>query len=344
MKNLNKVIVLLMTVMVVATMSVMTVSADKWIKTDTGTKYQYTDGSYAKSKWITVKGKKYYIKSNGIRATGLINITSSGTKNLYCFDDNGVMLTGWVQRGKNVYYFQSSGKAVQNKKVKIGNYSYKFDEKGCWTGKVYSVNGKKDVTSTVDVKKLTGLDIDVTTGTSATKSSETKSSETKATVVKDEDIPEYVTIKGTKYYIPQYKNQETFTVGGRTYDFLGGHPVNINGNENTKYVVNVAGCTNEDLECLKYFKYVKYLDLIAEPTNDIKDFNSSITNLDFLQYMPNLITLSVDNFYNLTNIDGISNCKKLQVLQIMSAPITNIDALEDITTLKEVYFILCIHF
>ncbi len=147
----------------VISVSAMAVSVSAgWVKTDVGVKYTDSDGNYVKSKWLKTKdGKKYYIKSNGYRATGLTTLSSTNSdgkkvKSYYYFDKNGVMQTGWKLIKGNYYYFQKSGKAVAGKKVKIGDtYSYKFDSKGVWDEKVYK--GSTDVTSKVNVDKLTGI-------------------------------------------------------------------------------------------------------------------------------------------------------------------------------------------
>lgn len=315
--------------MMATTFAAMTVSADKWVKSDNGTKYQYTDGSYAASKWLTMKdGSKYYLKSDGTRATGLLSLKEAdGTSNLYYFNSDGVMQTGWYRTGKNTYYFQKSGKAVQGKKIKIGSYSYKFDKNGIWNGKVYSKDGKKDVTSSVDIDKL----IKVSAISDSTSSTTTNSD-----------------LGKVKKLDPNEKIPATVTIGGKKYDTSAKLYVYPEGGDYTKYVINIAGCTDKDLECLKYFQNLTSLTLYAYDESSMKYKNSNpsynyknsskITNLDFLYYLPNLKSVTVENTPYLTNIDGLSVCTDLEFVEINHAPITNLDALKGLKKIKDARF------
>lgn len=98
-----------------------------WYKKSNG-KYFYrkSNGSIAKSQWITVKGKKYYCDSKGYRVTGFKTIKNKR----YYFSKTGVMKKGWLTYKGKRYYFKSSGVMVRGKTVKIKGKKYTFDKKG----------------------------------------------------------------------------------------------------------------------------------------------------------------------------------------------------------------------
>lgn len=321
-------------------------SADKWVTTTAGTKYQYTDGTYAKSKWIETKSGKYYINSKGIRATGMVNINNAdGTKDTYYFNSKGIMQKGWIKYNNKLYYFQQNGKAVKNKKLKVNGYCYKFDSNGVWNGKVYDSTGKKDVTSKVDVEKLTGIKLSNTNKTTVSKNNTENVNEEVYTLGKAKklpdgtEIPETVTIKGKVY-----RTQATNTFKGNTPD-----PIYPEGSKYTKWMIDIRGCTDKDLECLKYFTNLQDLAMSSggmwdEGTKDEQFWYNGgdvpnpakITNLDFVYYMPKLKSISIKVAPKLTNIDGISACKNLTSVSMWKTGITNVDALGYCTKLKEV--------
>ena len=83
-----------------------------WNTTDSGKQWVETDGTVAKSKWLKMKsGDRYYIKSNGVSATGILNLSEKvngkKVKNTYYFNKSGVMQTGWQYVNKNYYYFDT---------------------------------------------------------------------------------------------------------------------------------------------------------------------------------------------------------------------------------------------
>ena len=118
-----------------------------WYQDDNG-KYFYrcSSGKVAKSKWITLKGKKYYCDSKGYRVTGIKKIKGKKyyfnkkgimqkgwvtyKNNKYYFKSNGVMQTGWLKYKGKKYYFKSNGKMVKNKTITIKGKKYKFNSKG----------------------------------------------------------------------------------------------------------------------------------------------------------------------------------------------------------------------
>lgn len=279
----------------------MTASAAKWVKSDNGIMYQQNDGTYAKNKWLKTKsGDKYYIKADGTRATG------------------------WTEIDGDMYYFnKKTGKATINKKIVIGSYSYKFDKNGKWTGIVYSKDGKKNVTKSVNVEKLTGQ----SNTTSSNKTTSNKETGLGVVRYNEGTIPETITIKGKTY-----KTSATNTFVNKKADAI--YPKGTTKNTgHTRWEVDIAGCTDKDLEVLKYCTNLKELTLTS------KDFENEckMTNLDFCYYMPNLEKIEITAAVNLTNIDGLSACKNLKRVEISHSPITNLDALNGLTKIEEVY-------
>lgn len=88
--------------------------------------YRNSNGSIAKNKWITTKGKKYYVGSNGRRVTGFATIK----KKRYYFDGNGVMKTGWLTYRGHKYYFKKNGVMVAGKTIRIKGKKYTFLSNG----------------------------------------------------------------------------------------------------------------------------------------------------------------------------------------------------------------------
>ncbi|MBP1560765.1 MAG: hypothetical protein J6C96_05915 [Oscillospiraceae bacterium] len=316
-KGIKKIAALVLAGMLSMSTMAMTVSADKWVAVNDGYKYQYDSGKYAQKGWLTIGASKYYIKSNGYRAVGLTKITETENKkrvtNYYYFDDNGVMQTGWQEIGGKKYYFNTkAGRRVTNKTVKIGNYCYKFNKDSVWTGKVYDKTGKKDVTKSVDAAKLTAPK-----GTTVT------------TEKLPAGVPKTVTIKGKTYNTQatnvfiNKKADPVYPKGASDYE----------SGEQLRWDIDISGCTDEDLECLKYFTKLQDLSLVSKWDNPAK-----ITNLDFAYNMPNLKYVTIEIAPNLTNIDGLSAAKNIKTVNISYAGITNLDALSGCTKIDDVSF------
>ena len=95
------------------TLQAVSVSAD-WGQNKKGTRVWYTD-------------------ETGARVKGLAKIGS----NTYCFDDSGLLRTGWVSVEGGYRYFDPEGKAgrklgrmFRDGVYPIGKYQYGFDEDG----------------------------------------------------------------------------------------------------------------------------------------------------------------------------------------------------------------------
>lgn len=300
MKLTKKLAAIAMALTMTFSTTAMSVSAAKWVKSDNGIMYQYDNGSYAKSKWLKTKsGDRYYIKADGTRATG------------------------WTEIDGDMYYFnKKTGKATINKKIVIGSYSYKFDKNGVWNGKVYSKDGKKNVTKSVNVAKLTGQSSSTSSNKTTTNKTTDKSTAKKASG----EVPATVTING-KTYVTSATNKYVGTKADAIY------PKGING---TKYErdnmwdFDISGCSDKDLEVLKYFKNITTLNLIDW------DNTSTITNLDFCQYMPNLKYVYVTGAINLTDVSGLGACKNLYKIEISNCKLTNLDGLESLKNVKKV--------
>lgn len=115
--------------------------ADKWVKTDSGYKYEYDNGSYAKTGWLKIDGKTYYIKKDGTRQTGWLKTKTAK----YYFDKNGVMYKSkWLTlKNGSKYYMQSNGKAATGV-VKADDVTYKFASDGKCLGVNYRFILNKD--------------------------------------------------------------------------------------------------------------------------------------------------------------------------------------------------------
>lgn len=337
MKTANKLIAIALIAVVSCTTLTATASA-AWVKNNKGTVWQNADGSYAKSKWMTMKnGNKYYIRADGTRATGMLSMKNkTGGKDYYYFNEKGIMQTGWQSVKGSVYYFKADGKAATTMQV-IGNNAYKFNAQGIWDGKVYSKDGKKDVTETVNVTEL------VPVAASADRSAEYG----KVKKISGER-PETVTINGLTY---NTSANNIVIYGGEGKPGGSGTPVFPEGNDYTEVYINIANCTDDDLECLKYFSNLEKLELVTCTKEQMLDQKnvfqvgatggfqrvSYITNLDFCYYMPKLKYVSIYNTPYLTDVSGLSVCKNLQELRFASCGMKSLDGLEKLTRIKKIY-------
>lgn len=287
-----------------------------WKTTENGKQWIQSDGTVAKSKWLTTKsGAKYYIKSNGYMATGFLNLSKNGVKNRYYFNDGGVMQTGWQYVNKKYYYFDTKTGAAYTGKQKIGNYTYNFDSKGVWDGKVYS--GSKDVTSKVDIAKLTGI----STKTTAKKQNtviiagEEYSTSLKELLINKEGVTDK-DLENLKYMT----NLRTLQiVPGATK--LGGSSICYEYTD-VKQIAYDDSCTRWSCPMYTY-----------EYTVNTRNTSIAITNLDFCKYMPKLEYIQVAYAPKLTDISGLSKLTKL-----VSVTFYNCTALKDLKALSTANF------
>ena len=163
MKRIGRIGALLLVLALLLMAAVTLHSADaeaatgKWKQTAGGYQYVSSDGTYPKSAWKTIDGKKYYFNAKGYSVTGWKTIgkkkyyfsakgvLQTGWKKIggkkYYFSKKGVMQTGWKTIGKKRYYFSAKG-VLQTGWKKIGGKKYYFDKKGVMqTG--WMTDGKK---------------------------------------------------------------------------------------------------------------------------------------------------------------------------------------------------------
>ena len=98
-----------------------------WYKDSNG-KYLYrnANGTLAKNKWITTKGKKYYVGTNMRRTIGFKTIDGKR----YYFDKDGTMKKGWLTYNGHKYYFKTNGQMVKGKTIRIKGKKYTFKKNG----------------------------------------------------------------------------------------------------------------------------------------------------------------------------------------------------------------------
>ena len=103
----------------------------QWVSTDKGWKYQKVDKTFARSAWLTISGKKYYVNANGIRQTGWLN---QGGK-MYYFDGDGAMVTGWKTIASKKYFFGEDGVMYTGWQV-VNGRKILFNRNGAFVKKV----------------------------------------------------------------------------------------------------------------------------------------------------------------------------------------------------------------
>ncbi|MDO4745445.1 MAG: GH25 family lysozyme [Bacillota bacterium] len=91
------------------------------------------------SQWVSYKGNKYYVNSEGTILKGFNTIDG----NKYYFDGSGILQKSkWVTVSSKKYYLTSSGTVTTGYK-KIGSYYYYFDSAGVMKTGTITVNKKQ---------------------------------------------------------------------------------------------------------------------------------------------------------------------------------------------------------
>lgn len=319
----NKLLKTIATAALAATMTFTTLAvptAAAWKTTDSGKQWVNTDGTVAKSKWLTMKnGDRYYINSKGVMATGILNLSEKENgkkvKNTYYFNKSGVMQTGWQYVNKKYYYFDTkTGKAYKGTNT-LNGYTLNFDEKGVWDQKLYNSKGK-DVTTDTLVEKVTGIAVKKDTIT--IKGQTYNTSWTTLTLnqpdLTDEDLEPLKYMTKLKFLC---------IVPGSTLSGDTGKPS--------------ADCwdyTDVKITGTKYHNAWKKNVNTYEATRQVRNVSVEITNVDFCAYMPKLETMEIAYAPNLTDLKGLQNLKRLTTLILF-----NCTGLKDLHDLDDVDFV-----
>ena len=97
-----------------------------WKQNSKGWWYEFSDKSYAKNEFLTIKEKTYYFNQYGYMKTGWLKYNN----NWYYFDPtNGYMKTGWQKISNKWYFFNISGIMITGWK-KLNNNWYYFTTDG----------------------------------------------------------------------------------------------------------------------------------------------------------------------------------------------------------------------
>lgn len=132
-----------------------------WKQAADGIHYQYLKKDVVqKNKWLTIKGKKYYVDKNGYRVTGFYKksgkqyyfnskgvlqkkkwITVDG-KNYYVDSNGQVLKSQWLWKNNGLVYVKKDGAVAKSELVKIGSHTYYFNSKGKRSKGFKEHNGK----------------------------------------------------------------------------------------------------------------------------------------------------------------------------------------------------------
>ncbi|SFC85228.1 cadherin-like beta sandwich domain-containing protein [Clostridium uliginosum] len=122
---------------------------EEWAKVKGNYIYFDNKGRQVKDAWVKVEKIWYYVNSSGYRATGWKQETDGrwycldnngkmqigwyydkNRGNQYYFNANGIMKTGWLLSGGSWYYFDGSGRMLQNERAYIDGQWYSFSSYG----------------------------------------------------------------------------------------------------------------------------------------------------------------------------------------------------------------------
>lgn len=87
----------------------------------------YEKGDLVKNNWVTFEGKTYYVRDDGSKVTGWLNLNN----NWYLFDTSGVVVSGWYfDMGSRKYYYLSPVDYKMAHDTTINGYTVGTD--GAW--------------------------------------------------------------------------------------------------------------------------------------------------------------------------------------------------------------------
>lgn len=120
-----------------------------WKEDNKGYRYQFSDGTFAYSSWLSLDDKWYHIDSSGYMQKGWLK---DGDDWYYLDTDNGQMQEGWSKINNKWYYFDPmlGGRMAVNRYVDVmnnENKDYYVDSSG-----VYNSEGNSG--AKVDAKKI----------------------------------------------------------------------------------------------------------------------------------------------------------------------------------------------
>lgn len=100
-----------------------------WAKDETNGRWRcYKDKGYDKE---FLQGGVYYLGGD--------EIVGNPQDNMFAFDNDGYMVTGWWRDGYYWLYFDEDGHMTYSKTLTIDGVEYEFDQYGCWIDMVYNV-------------------------------------------------------------------------------------------------------------------------------------------------------------------------------------------------------------
>ena len=100
-----------------------------WAKDETNGRWRcYKDKGYDKE---FLQGGVYYLGGD--------EIVGNPQDNMFAFDNDGYMVTGWWRDGYYWLYFDENGHMTYSKTLTIDGVEYEFDQYGCWIDMVYNV-------------------------------------------------------------------------------------------------------------------------------------------------------------------------------------------------------------
>ena len=117
------------------------VARGKIVTDKNGVRYRFTkDKTYAKNKWLEIKGVVYYFDSKGYAKTGSFQYRG---KSYYAGPKGRIYYSRWATRQGKRYYYLSDGTMAKNTFVVTRSKKYRFSTSGTLiTYKMFQVKGK----------------------------------------------------------------------------------------------------------------------------------------------------------------------------------------------------------